>query len=192
MTPAAVTYAKPPRGWPKIGSIALGVMSRRSACPAIAVWCGRQSLLGPVFLRAPGCSEQYADLFLFYLPIEEQMDVAMKWILVVLIGGMTPIQTDLQFEKLSDCLSAEEHLRTTYADAYEARERMAAANIERRRDYRKARNFQERRLANTGTCIPHAGTDQPVAVTKSGEQPSGLRLCRAPHADYRSIVINQI
>ena len=34
----------------------------------------------------------------------------MKWILVVLIGGMTPVQTDVQFDKLSDCLSAEEQL----------------------------------------------------------------------------------
>ena len=97
----------------------------------------------------------------------------MKWILVVLIGGMTPVQTDLQFEKLSDCLSAEEQLRTTYAEAYEAWDKLAAMNIERRRDYRKAREFQERRLANTGTCIPHAGTDQPVAVTpKTAEPPA--------------------
>jgi hypothetical protein len=28
----------------------------------------------------------------------------MKWILVVLIGGVTPVQTDVQFDKLSDCL----------------------------------------------------------------------------------------
>jgi hypothetical protein len=98
----------------------------------------------------------------------------MKWILVVLIGGVTPVQTDVQFDKLSDCLSAEEQLRTTYADAYDAWDRSAAVNIERRRDYRKARQFQERRFANTGTCIPHAGTDQPVAMTpKTGEQPAG-------------------
>jgi hypothetical protein len=101
----------------------------------------------------------------------------MKWILVVLIGGVTPVQTDLQFDKLSDCLSAEEQLRNTYADAYEA---LAATNIERRRDYRRTREFQERRLANTGTCIPHAGTDQPVAVTRSGEQPTGTTSPQPP------------
>ena len=61
----------------------------------------------------------------------------MKWILVVLIGGVTPVQTDLQFDKLSDCLSAEEQLRNTYAEAYEARDNLAATRIERRRDYRK-------------------------------------------------------
>jgi hypothetical protein len=32
-------------------------------------------------------------------------------ILVVLIGGVTPVQTDVQFDKLSDCISAEEQLR---------------------------------------------------------------------------------
>jgi hypothetical protein len=112
------------------------------------------------------------DCFWSYFPIwGRQVGVAMKWILVVLIGGVTPVQTDVQFNKLSDCLIAEEQLRSTYADAYEAWDKSAAVNIERRRDSRKARDFQERKLANTGTCIPHAGTDQPVAVTRGGEQP---------------------
>jgi hypothetical protein len=70
----------------------------------------------------------------------------MKWILVVLIGGVTPVQTDVQFDKLSDCLNAEEQLRNAYVDAYEAWDGSAALNIERPRDYRKAREFQERRL----------------------------------------------
>jgi hypothetical protein len=97
----------------------------------------------------------------------------MKWILVVLVGGVTPVQTDLQFDKLQDCLSAEEQLRNTYAEAYEAWDRSAAINVERRRDYRRARDYQERRLANTGTCIPHAGTDQPVAITpRTVERPA--------------------
>lgn len=104
----------------------------------------------------------------------------MKWILVVLIGGVTPVQTDLQFDKLSDCLSAEEQLQSTYAEAYEAWDKSAATNIERRRDYRKAREIQERRLANTGTCIPHAGKDQPLAVTRSGEQPTGNTSPQSP------------
>jgi hypothetical protein len=104
---------------------------------------------------------------------------AMKWILVVLIGGVTPVQTDVQFDKLSDCLSAEEQLRNTYAGAYEAWDRSAAINIERRRDYRKSREFQERRLA-TGTCVPRAGTDQPAAVTRTGEQPTGTTSPQPP------------
>jgi hypothetical protein len=41
----------------------------------------------------------------------------MKWMLVVLVAGVTPVQTDvLLFEKLSDCLAAEEQLRKAYAD----------------------------------------------------------------------------
>jgi hypothetical protein len=104
----------------------------------------------------------------------------MKWILVVLIGGLTPIQTDLKFDKLSDCLTAEEQLQATYSKAYEAWDKLAATNIERRRDYRKAREFQERRLANTGTCIPHAGTDQPVAMTRTDEQPTRTTSPQSP------------
>jgi len=49
----------------------------------------------------------------------------MRWILVVIIGGVTPVQTDLQFEKLSDC-RAEEQLRTTFAEAYAAWDEVAA------------------------------------------------------------------
>ena len=41
----------------------------------------------------------------------------MKWMLVVLVGGVTPVQTDVLFEKLSDCLAAEEQLRKAYSDA---------------------------------------------------------------------------
>jgi hypothetical protein len=104
----------------------------------------------------------------------------MKWILVVLIGGVAPLQTDLQFDKLSDCLSAEEQLQTAYSEAYEAWDKLAATNIERRRDYRKAREFQERRLANTGTCIPHAGKDEPVAGTRSNEQTTGTTSPQPP------------
>jgi hypothetical protein len=42
----------------------------------------------------------------------------MKWVLVVLIGGVAPVTTDVTFEKLSDCLAAEQQLRQTYADAF--------------------------------------------------------------------------
>jgi hypothetical protein len=68
----------------------------------------------------------------------------------------------------------------TYADAYEAWDKSAAINFEGRRDYRKAREFQERRPANTGTCTPHAGTDQRVAVTPNGEQPTGTAIPQPP------------
>ena len=101
----------------------------------------------------------------------------MKWLLVVLVGGVTPVQTDVVFEKLSDCLAAEEQLRTAYAEAFEARERRGVTmdidqfDRHRRRDYYRAREIESRNVANTGTCIPHAGTDQPIASLNKVDQP---------------------
>ena len=80
----------------------------------------------------------------------------MKWMLVVLVGGITPVNTDLVFDKFTDCLSAEEQMRKHYADAFEAWDKWAVMNIERRRDYSKARDAQAKRLlSNIGTCVPH-------------------------------------
>ncbi len=93
----------------------------------------------------------------------------MKWMLVVLVGGVTPVNTDLVFDKFSECLAAEEQMRKHYADAFEAWDRLAAGSIERRRDYSKARDLQAKRLlSNIGTCVPHGGGgDQPaVAATQ--------------------------
>lgn len=84
----------------------------------------------------------------------------MKWMLVVLVGGMTPVNTDLVFDKFADCLAAEEQMRKHYTDAFEVWDRWAAANIERRREYTKVRDLQAKRLlSNIGTCVPHAGGD---------------------------------
>ena len=38
----------------------------------------------------------------------------MKWMLVVLVGGITPVNTNLVFEKFADCLAAEEQMRRHY------------------------------------------------------------------------------
>src|SRR3954467_9029750 len=82
----------------------------------------------------------------------------MKWMLVVLVGGMTPVNTDLVFDKFADCLAAEEQMRKHYTDAFEAWDRWAAANIERRREYSKVRDLQAKRLlSNIGTRVPPAG-----------------------------------
>src|SRR3954453_22334828 len=91
----------------------------------------------------------------------------MKWVLVVLIGGAAPVQTDLVFEKLTDCIAAEEQLQQAYAEAYTSWNRRFIAGddgSERRRyrDLRRAKESQIRKFANSGTCIPHAGSDQPV------------------------------
>lgn len=56
----------------------------------------------------------------------------MKWMVVVLVGGVSSVNTDLIFDKFGDCLSAEEQMR----------------------------QFEARLLRNVGTCVPHGGGDQ--------------------------------
>jgi hypothetical protein len=97
--------------------------------------------------------------------------VFFKWILVVLVGGVSPVNTNLVFDKFSDCLSAEEQMRQHYADAFDAWDRLAAAKIDRRRDYKRARDLEAKRLlAIIGTCISHAANDQ--QQTGSPPQPA--------------------
>jgi len=87
-----------------------------------------------------------------------QRGLSMKWMLVVLVGGMTPVQTDVLLEKLSDCLAAEEQLRKAYTGALEAWDRRAVLTFDRRRD--------------SGTCISHMGGDQPIASSRISDQPA--------------------
>jgi hypothetical protein len=106
----------------------------------------------------------------------------MKWMLVVLVGGMTPVNTDLVFDKFTDCLAAEEQMRKHYTDAFEAWDRWAAANIERRREYSKVRDLQAKRLlSNIGTCVPHASGD-----TIGPQQPSNSTPSQPPQAAAKS------
>ncbi|MCK1670708.1 hypothetical protein [Bradyrhizobium sp. 150] len=96
----------------------------------------------------------------------------MKWMLVVLVGGMTPVNTDLVFDKFADCLAAEEQMRKHYTEAFEVWDRWAAANIERRREYTKVRDLQAKRLlSNIGTCVPHAGGDPAALQQQSNPTP---------------------
>jgi hypothetical protein len=99
-------------------------------------------------------------------PIPARKDKTMKWMLVVLVGGMTPVSTNLVFDKFSECLAAEEQMRQHYIDAFDAWDRSAAVSAERRRDYRRARDMQAKRLlGNVGTCVPYADDNQPQIVT---------------------------
>lgn len=102
----------------------------------------------------------------------------MKWLLVVLVGGVTPVPTDVMFEKLSDCLVAEQQLRKAYADAFVAWSERAEfpdrLDRHRRRDYYRSRELEAKKFANTGTCIPHAGTDQPI-TSLNPDQPGQPR-----------------
>lgn len=108
----------------------------------------------------------------------------MKWLLVVLVGGVTPVATDVTFEKLSDCLAAEQQLRQAYANAFDAwsqqAENLDAFDRHRRRDRYRAREFEAKRFANTGTCIPHAGTDQPITSLNRSDQPAPPPQPQAP------------
>jgi hypothetical protein len=99
---------------------------------------------------------------------------AMKWMLVVLVSGVTPVSTNLVFDKFSECLAAEEQMRQHYIDAFEAWDRSAAVSADRRRDYRRAREMQAKRLlGNLGTCVPHADGSQPqIATPQQPGQPS--------------------
>lgn len=97
----------------------------------------------------------------------------MKWMLVVLVGGVSPVNTDLVFDKFSDCLAADEQMRQHYSDAFEAWDRMAATRIDRRRDYKKARDVEAKRLlSNVGTCVPHGGGDQQPAAAPQPQPPA--------------------
>ena len=90
----------------------------------------------------------------------------MKWMFVVLVSGVTPVSTNLVFDKFSDCLAAEEQMRQHYMDAFDAWDRSAAVKFERRRDYKMARDVEAKRLlGNIGTCIPHSDGDRPQIVT---------------------------
>ena len=106
----------------------------------------------------------------------------MKWMLVVLVGGVTPVNTDLVFDKFSECLAAEEQMRQHYAEAFEAWDRSAAMKIERRRDYKKARDLEARRLlGNVGTCIPHADGNQPqIAAPQQPATPQATQPTPSP------------
>ena len=97
----------------------------------------------------------------------------MKWMLVVLVSGVSPVNTDLVFDKFSDCLAAEEQMRQHYADAFEAWDRMAAARIDRRRDYKKARDVEAKQLlSNVGTCVLHGGGDQQPVNAQQQQPPA--------------------
>jgi|SRR5664279_337031 len=91
--------------------------------------------------------------------------------------GLTPIPTDVTFEKLSDCLAAEEQLRQAYADAFDAWNQRAATTLDRfgrhrERDFHRTRELEAKKFANTGNCVPHAGSDQPIASLNRNDLPA--------------------
>jgi hypothetical protein len=97
----------------------------------------------------------------------------MKWMLVVVVFGLTPVKTGLLFNSLEECLKAEDASRSAYARAYNAWLQWAQANPgESGFPNSRAAMLKRIGLENPGTCIPHA--DQ----KRSQPNPS----CQAQHA----------
>jgi hypothetical protein len=80
----------------------------------------------------------------------------MKWMLVVMILGSSPVKTDLVFGSLDECLKAEDVMRGAYVDAYNAWQKWAKANPADS-SYPNSEPFMQKRGLHWGTCIPHAG-----------------------------------
>jgi hypothetical protein len=82
----------------------------------------------------------------------------MKWMLVIMVFGSTPVKTELIFPTLGECLKAEDQIKAEYATAYNTWEKWAREN-QQDASYPKAKEYQMKRtgLFNPGTCIPHKG-----------------------------------
>ena len=80
----------------------------------------------------------------------------MKWMLVAMVFGSAPVKTDLVFDRLSDCLQAEDKMKAEYASAYNVWDDWARKNPQES-GYPKSKEFQMKRIGlyNPGTCIPH-------------------------------------
>ena len=87
----------------------------------------------------------------------------MKWMLIVLVMGGTPVKTGLLFESIDKCLRAEEAMRGTYAQKFNEWHDWALQNVTEA-DYPKSQDFMMGRIGTKswGTCIPHA--DLPPAL----------------------------
>lgn len=83
----------------------------------------------------------------------------MKWMLIILVFGGSPVKTDLLYDTLDACLKAEDMTRATYARAFDAWEDWARKNASEANYPRSVPFMQERfGLRNKGTCVPHAGS----------------------------------
>jgi hypothetical protein len=83
---------------------------------------------------------------------------AMKWMLVIMVFGTTPVKTELIFQSLSECLKAEDQMKAEYVTAYNIWDKWARENTQES-GYPKSKEYQMKRIGlyNPGTCIPHKG-----------------------------------
>ena len=106
--------------------------------------------------------------------------------LVVLVNGVTPVNTNLVFDKFSDCLVAEEQMRKHYLDAFDAWDRGPAMTIQQRRQYARERDLQAKRLlSNTGTCVPQGDGDQQFTARPPTTAPPQQPTSPTPQAGPR-------
>lgn len=68
----------------------------------------------------------------------------MKWVLIVIVMN-TPIKTDLVFNDLSECLSAESQMRKEWTELYSQTQKSGAA--------KETLGFMSSQMTK-GTCIP--------------------------------------
>jgi len=68
----------------------------------------------------------------------------MKWLLVVIVMN-APVKTDLVFNSLSDCLSAENQMRKEWAELYNQTQKSGAA--------KETLGVMSSQMTK-GTCIP--------------------------------------
>lgn len=68
----------------------------------------------------------------------------MKWLLVVIVLN-TPVKTDLVFDSLSECLSAETQMKKDWADLYNQAKKSGAE--------KETLGFMSSQMTK-GTCIP--------------------------------------
>lgn len=79
----------------------------------------------------------------------------MKWALVVLTFGVSPVKTDLVFNSLDDCLKAEDQMRAEYARTFNLWLAWAQKNPTDS-GYPNSQKAMEVRIGlhNRGTCVP--------------------------------------
>lgn len=68
----------------------------------------------------------------------------MKWLLVVIVMN-SPVKTDLVFDTLADCLSAERQMRNEWTEIYSQAKKSGAA--------KETLGFMSSQMTK-GTCIP--------------------------------------
>lgn len=81
----------------------------------------------------------------------------MKWLLVVMVFGTSPVKTDMVFDTLEQCIEADDAMRTAYANEYNAWLARAKADP-KKYNYPASQKYFQRKLGieNTSTCVPHS------------------------------------